>query len=189
MMSEYTTFLGSDDPLGVFAFGLDRVLPGWVRADFDWPVLDLGPGSKEIPGAFRMDWPEYNFEAFAFSGNILPQDDATVGGVFAINVLEHLLDPRPLIADVARVLRPGCPFTIFVPHARSGMYLQDLDHKTPFILDTWKNHVEPHPYYTKGRDDVKGLFEVGFNSLFGIKEENVCILTQLIRTEEPWSWI
>lgn len=180
---KYSITLADDDPLSLLAFGLDRRIPTWSEAWWDSPVLDLGPGTKLIPDAVRLDYPEHDFDA---PGYRLPYDNGAVGGIFAINVLEHLRDPRPIIAEAARVLRTNRPFTIFVPHARSGMYLQDLDHKTPFILDSWKNHVEPHKYYEKGREDVTGLFKVGFNALFGLKEENVCILTQLIRTEEPW---
>jgi SAM-dependent methyltransferase len=179
----YSTFLDGDDPFSLFAFGLDRTIPDWVEVKWPGPVLDLGPGTKLIPDADRLDYPEHDFDDPDYR---LPYTDGSVGGVFAINVLEHLHDPRLIIAECARVLDAGCPLTAFVPHARSGMYLQDLDHKTPFILDSWKNHVDPHPYYKKGRDSVEGLFTVGFNALFAIKEENVCILTQLIRTEEPW---
>lgn len=182
-MTDFSTFLDGDDPFALFAFGLDRSIPDWVMVDWALPVLDLGPGTKLIPDADRLDYPEHDFDSPDYQ---LPYETSGVGGIFAINVLEHLRDPRPIIAEAARVLAPGDPFTIFVPHARSGMYLQDLDHKTPFILDSWKNHVEPHKYYEKGREGVAGLFEVGFNALFAIKEENVCILTQLIRTGEPW---
>jgi len=180
-----SAILTEDSAFGLFAFGLAREIPEWVEAKWPGPVLDLGPGTKQIPEADRLDYPEHDFDDPDYR---LPYEDGEVSGIFAINVLEHLNDPRRIIAEAARVLGAGCPLTVFVPHARSGMYLQDLDHKTPFILDTWKNHVEPHPYYEKGREGITGLFEVGFNALFAIKEENVCILTQLIRTEEPYPW-
>lgn len=175
------------DFAGLVEFCLDRRLPQWVHPDFDMPILDLGPGNKTIngPTVVRLDWPEWDAEDVDCLGHY---EDETIGGIFAINLLEHLNDPRPLIREMGRVLRPGCPATIWVPHARSGMYLQDLDHKTPFILDTWKNFLEPHPYYAKDHEPVPLL--VGFNCLFGIKEENVGILTQLIKktlSEDLWN--
>jgi hypothetical protein len=167
-------------PLGFMEFCLDREIPQWVIPDFNKTILDLGPGTKfTIAKAIRLDYPEWDGEEQDCLRDFV---DGEVGGIFAINILEHLSDPRFLIAEMARVLAPGCPATIFVPHALSGMYLQDLDHKTPFILDTFKNHLDSHPYYTKGRQPL-GL-RVGFNMKFGIKEENTGILTQLIKEGE-----
>lgn len=175
-----TSVLGSDTPLGLAEFGLDRYLPQWVQTDFSDTVLDLGPGSKSIPqpNVTRLEWPEWDAED-RFS--LIRYGSETINGVFAVNILEHLHDPRHLIREIARVLKPGCPANIFVPHARSVMYLQDLDHKTPFILDTWKNFLNPHLYYEKDHSQL-GL-SIGANFLFAVKEDNVGIVTQLIKAE------
>lgn len=178
-----------DNPLGLALFGLDRQdsLP-WVTTVWDRPVLDIGPGVKLIPGADRLDFPDYDFDAYRHSDGvlrlgwqgILPYKDNSVGGIYAINILEHLWEPRPFIAECARVLHPGCPMNIVVPHALAGVYLQDLDHKKAFILDTWNNFLN-NPYYDKGHIPVP--LEVGANFKFAIKEENVNIMTQLIKVE------
>lgn len=118
------------------------------------------------------------FTNFLSGRDRLPFGDGKVGGIFAINVLEHLYDPRWLIDEAARVLAPGCPFTIFVPHPDSVMYKQDLDHKSRFVLDTWDNYLNS-PYYEKGRS--RPPFEVGYNMIHAVKEDNVGILTQLIK--------
>lgn len=159
-------------------FSLDRTIPGWIPVEGNLPVLDLGPGEKWIRGGniHRLDWPEWDGDKHGALGEY---DDDSVGGIFAINILEHLHDPRPLIREFGRVLAPGCPATVWVPHARSGMYLQDLDHKTPFILDTWKNLLGDHPYYEKDHGGYR--LKIGINVLFGLKEENVGILTQLVK--------
>lgn len=171
---------GYNETLDTLEFCLDREIPQWVRPDLSKTILDLGPGHKTIdaPKITRLDWPEWDAESEDSLGQCLGD---SIGGIFAINLLEHLSDPRPLIREMGRVLAPGCPATIWVPHARSGMYLQDLDHKTPFILDTWKNFLEPHPYYAKDHEPVP--LKVGVNCLFGLKEENLGILTQLIKVE------
>jgi SAM-dependent methyltransferase len=171
-----------DDPQDMrklLEFSLDRTIPEWVRVDHSLTMLDLGPGEKWIEhrNVHRLDWPEWDGEK-----GLLRYPSDSIGGIFAINILEHLRDPRPLIREFGRVLAPGCPATIWVPHARSGMYLQDLDHKTPFILDTWKNLLEDHPYYAKDHGGYR--LRIGVNVLFGLKEENVGILTQLIK-EDP----
>lgn len=127
----------------------------------------------------RMAAPVYT--NFLSGRDKLPFADGTVGGIFAINVLEHLYDPRWLIDEAARVLAPGCPFTIFVPHPDSVMYKQDLDHKSRFVLDTWDNYLNS-PYYEKGRS--RPPLKVGYNMIHAVKEENVGILTQLIKEGE-----
>lgn len=169
-------YLEESTPLGFLEFCLDREIPSWVHPAFSKPILDLGPGTKfTLANAIRLDYPEWDAE----QQDSLDFADGSVGGIYAVNLLEHLSDPRFLIAEMARVLAPGCPATIFVPHARSNMYLQDLDHKTPFVLDTWKNHLDAHPYYTKGRQPL-GL-RIGFNMACAIKDDNLGILTQLIK--------
>lgn len=176
---EYTAELDLDGPLSVALFGLARTMPEWVPMLWDLPVLDLGPGTKFIPGTERLEWPEWDADRDLLSN----YEPGELGGIFAINILEHLADPRPLILEFGRVLAPGCAATIFVPHARSNMYLQDLDHKTPFVLDTWKNFLEPHPFYEKGHAETPHGLRVGVNFVFGIKDENVGIITQLIKEE------
>lgn len=197
-----------DTPLAFAEFGLDRVLPEWVHPNWKYPVLDLGPGNKFIPDTIRLDWPEYDWEPQADteymhrdgtppsgdgsslfprsvlrlkSSGQLPYDNNHVGGIFCVNLLEHLWDPRPLIFEMARVLRPGCPLNVFVPHATSVMYMQDLDHKKPFVLDTFKNLLEPHPYYEKGHQPEHGL-EVRSVFKFAVKEGNEACIAQMVKT-------
>jgi SAM-dependent methyltransferase len=200
---KYTTTYSHlrDSPLHFAEFGLDRLVPEWVKPDFNYPVLDLGPGTKLVPNAIRLDWPEYDWEPQADSdyvpngrgsltprtvlrlksSGMLPYDKNHVGGIFCVNLLEHLWDPRPLIFEMARVLRPGCPINVFVPHADSIMYKQDLDHKKPFVLDTFKNLLEPHPYYEKGHMPEHGL-EVRTVFKFAVKEGNEACIAQLVKT-------
>lgn len=196
VFKKYAAVFTTDDAIGFAEFGLDRELPTWVMVDWNRPVLDLGPGNKLVPGAVRLDWPEYDWESSyarrfrdGHSARIaelpvngrLPYDDNSVGGIFCVNLLEHLWEPRPLIFEMARVLAEGCPINIFVPHADSIMYKQDLDHKKPFVLDTWKNLLEPHPYYEKGHQPDHGL-TIGANFKFAVKEGNEACVTQLIKT-------
>lgn len=47
----------------------------------------------------------------------LPFDDASFDVVVAGELLEHLRDPRRLVADARRVLRPGGTFVASVPNA------------------------------------------------------------------------
>lgn len=179
-MTSWTATLGEDGPLEVALFGLARMLPAWVAPNGNRGIcLDLGPGTKTIPGTVRLEWPEWDADRDLLTA----QRTDSVGHIYAINILEHLADPRPLIFEFGRVLAPGCAATIFVPHADSNMYKQDLDHKTPFVLDTWKNLLEPHPFYEKGHAETPHRLRIGANFVFGVKDENVGIVTQLIKED------
>lgn len=89
-------------------------------------VLDLGCGAGDSVEQFRslnpdVRWlgvdversPEVDLrtrtdaEFRAFDGRSIPAEDASVDVVYCKQVLEHVEDPAPLLADAARVLRPG----------------------------------------------------------------------------------
>ena len=182
-----------DGPLTFAEFGLDRATPDWVGINWNMPVLHLGPGEKHIPDTIELDWPEWDFDKLTYdsdiewwvdynartgSGHRLPFWDESVGGIIATHVLEHLKDPRPLLREASRILAPGAPFNILVPHGESLMFKQDLDHQKPFVIETWKTLLS-NPYYTKGKDGFS--FELGANFLFGVKEANLALVTQLIK--------
>lgn len=179
----------------------------WREVDWDKTVLDLGPGNKIIPGAVRCEYPLYNFESPDFNprpktSNLgmkhedimagkfiwddgfskyrcrLPFEDGSVGGVFAVNILEHLWDPRPIMEEVARVLAPGAPFNIVVPHAHSVIYSQDLDHKKEFVIDSFKNWLQ-NGYWGPDRSELR--LKMGAIFKFSIKEGNENINAQLIK--------
>lgn len=172
---------GNDDFWSFVEFGFDRVTPHWVLCDTFRPIVHIGPGVKSVEFETHiLDYPEFNGEC-----DILPFEDNTVGGIFAVNVLEHLADPRHLIREASRVLAGGCPFNIFVPHPDSIMYKEDLDHKSKFVLDTWDNLLD-NPYYTKGHDGYN--FQVGMNIKIAFKEDNTAIATQLIKNFAVSSW-
>ena len=104
---------------------LSRYAPLARRGEGD-TVLDLGCGAGDSVEQFRslnprVEWigvdlsesPEVatrtrtDAEFRTFDGRSIPADDASVDVVYCKQVLEHVDDPRALIGDVARVLRPG----------------------------------------------------------------------------------
>jgi SAM-dependent methyltransferase len=181
-VDENTLQVVSNDPLDFFEFGMDRidVIPGWRGMGWGYPILHLGPGKKgEQIDTLDLEYPEYDFEQADCLGS---WNDDSVGGIVATHVLEHLRDPRPLIWECARVLMPGWPMNIVVPKAGSNLWNQDLDHKTGFVLDTWKTLLDSS-FYKKGKKQDHGLV-VGFNMEMSIKEGNNVIVTQLVKGVE-----
>lgn len=168
-----------DGMMDFVLFGLARQeeMPQWVNMDWSKPILHLGPGNKIIHNAIDIAYPEFDFNRDDF---FLPFDDDSIGGVVATHVLEHLESPMDMIREVATVLAPGCPFNILVPHANSMMYLHDLDHKKPFVLDTWRNVLQNQYYDTMYGEDPIPL-DIGVNFKFALKEGNEAIITQLIK--------
>lgn len=72
-----------------------------VRPNVDWVGVDI-EDSPEVAERRRSD------AAFVtYDGLRLPFDDAAFELVFCKQVLEHVEDPRALVAEVARVLLPG----------------------------------------------------------------------------------
>lgn len=180
-----------DNALEFALYGIarQRVWPKWHQMNAKLPILELGPGTKWTQGAIPLEWPDFDFEApnclrpkaTGVYRAELPYPSDSVGGVIATHVLEHLMDPRPIIGEIARVLAPGCPFNILVPHADSNVFKHDLDHKSCYILDTWNNLLKDGFYdHTYGRNDTPRL-RVGCNFKFGIKEGNEMVVTQLVK--------
>jgi ubiquinone/menaquinone biosynthesis C-methylase UbiE len=68
--------------------------------EVDWVGVDI-EDSHEVSGRTRAD-----AEFVTFDGERLPFPDASFDLVYCKQVLEHVRRPQPLLADVARVLRP-----------------------------------------------------------------------------------
>jgi SAM-dependent methyltransferase len=66
-----------------------------------WLGVDVEE-SPEVASRTRID-----AEFRTFDGRSIPEDDGAADYVYCKQVLEHVAEPAPLIADVARVLRPG----------------------------------------------------------------------------------
>jgi len=101
---------------------------------YERPLLDLGCGDGLIARAlFGPDkpvdvgfdpWPEqlrraaqsgmYRHVDLAH-GDRMPYADGAFATVFSNSVLEHIPDPRPVVHEAARVLRPGGRFIFTVP--------------------------------------------------------------------------
>jgi len=119
-------------------------------------VFDLGAGAtsyrrwclENAKTYVAVDWPgslhRGNLDIYADLNIALPIEDAVADTLVCFSVLEHLHEPRGLLAEAARILRPGGFMLLQVPWQ-------------------WWIHEEPHDYfrYTPFALD-RLLIEAGF---------------------------
>lgn len=72
----------------------------YVPADARYISLDYLPVSAFSP--WRVAYPDINADALR-----MPLRDAAVDAAINVSVIEHVRDPRRLVAELARVLKPG----------------------------------------------------------------------------------
>lgn len=161
---------------GLFTLAMKRPVPPLFIPDSHELVLNLGCGNSPIPDTMGLDRPGWNAET-----DPLPYRDGEVDGVMAFHFLEHLTDPRAMLWEIQRVLRPGGVLTIGVPYYRCAMAHHDLDHKAWFTEDTWRNLMD-NPYYHTEHGSEWTL-QVRFNMVMFLVERNQILLTQMIKEE------
>ncbi|MES1177320.1 MAG: methyltransferase domain-containing protein [Myxococcales bacterium] len=102
----------------------------------------LGPGVTEYVGVDRrspLSFPDVEGDALS-----LPFDDATFDSLMSTQVLEHVLDPRLALVNMARVLKPGGRLVLTAP-------------------GTWPAHEVPYDFSRFTRWGLETMFaEAGF---------------------------
>jgi SAM-dependent methyltransferase len=99
---------------------LDGVFAVWSQVSVDGrdPVtLDLGCGdTKQYPGSWGLDLrAAAAVDAVTDLARSLPVASGSVDAIFAVHVLEHLIDFLALVDDCHRVLRPGGTLHLMSP--------------------------------------------------------------------------
>lgn len=129
---------------------IDEQLKGrrtWVGIDPDPAEIALAEGT----GLYE--------HCFVAGGGSLPLESASFDFALSNSVLEHIPDLRPVLLEVARILKPGGQFIFTVPsdnfhaalhgplwpHADRDQYLRSVDRRCAHIhywsRDTWANEL------------------------------------------------
>lgn len=102
-------------------------------------TLDIGCGIGDMlafrPGTIGVDVNPLNVDycnslglhAVTMQPDLIPFEDNSFESILLDNVLEHIDNPRPLMAEIQRVLKPHGILVVGVPGLK-GM-ASDLDHK------------------------------------------------------------
>jgi SAM-dependent methyltransferase len=145
---------------------LDAVLPATGR------VLDLGCGVNTDLAPYRsarrevwgtdfevhplLEYPQW-FRALGEDGTI-PFPDAHFDAVTCVMVLEHVAEPAPFFAEVARVLRPG---GYFVGHSISGLhYVTWLRRLFGLLPHRWNQIIVERLYGRAGIDTFPAYYRL-----------------------------
>jgi predicted SAM-dependent methyltransferase len=101
--------------------------------------------------------------------------------IWALHFFEHLHGDNVvlMLRECERVLRIGGLLNICVPHRLGAMAYQDLNHKSFFTEDTWRNTMENEYYGDKSQEPWR--LRVWFNVIMGINERNLALLTQMVK--------
>jgi SAM-dependent methyltransferase len=145
--------------------------PRLFPADPEFLLLDLGPGSgflaehyahdrrvvaveldEELARAVAERPAPFQLSSCCGDAHRLPVRDASVDGVIALEVLEHVDDPGRVLAEAARVLKPEGALCLAVPTSYTEAvysflhprYLRNATHvrifKKRVLLETIERH-------------------------------------------------
>lgn len=146
--------------LWFFEAAIEQAVASFARAlPAGAAVLDAGAGEGQYRRQFEgrryvgvdlavgdTGWDYSRLDAVA-DLNALPFSNASFDAALNVVTLEHVREPARVLAEIARVLRPGGRFLLVVP--------QD-----------WEVHQEPHDYFRYTRHGVRYLLEqAGFSDI------------------------
>lgn len=121
-------------------------------------------------------------QAFDLNAGPLPYPDALFDAVTCLAVIEHVLDPRRLVDEVARVLKPGGVLLLDTPNLRYGKHLWTLVVRGRFPETSGDEKDRRlacdggHLHYFTRRDIEVLLKERGLET-----ERSLCILAPRLR--------
>lgn len=114
-------------------------------------ILDIGCGSKKVPGAVGMDIIATSDADVVHDLNSFPYPfpDSTFDEVYADNVLEHLDEVLPVMEEIHRISKPGAKIKIDVPYFRSKWAYMDPTHRHYFTYESLFYFDVDHSYFKR----------------------------------------
>lgn len=116
--------------------------------------IDVAKDFIQAAQAFAVQHAISNTEFICTDGNIIPFPDASFSKAICSEVVEHLIDPLPLLHEILRVLKPGGVVVFTVPNLNSrGTVWKRLLHgfkeppftpMTEFSMNSITSHGDAH---------------------------------------------
>jgi SAM-dependent methyltransferase len=105
-----------------------------LRPDLRFFAVDIaGPPNKCPPGC--------DFRQLDLEKEKLPWPDASIDAITNFHLIEHLNDLTPLLAEAARVLKPGGRIYFETPHPKSLVLSSSLSEQVPLNFFDDPTHV------------------------------------------------
>jgi len=161
----------------MFRWGMSRDVPA-ILSFPSGPIINLGSGRKALPyETTNLDLPDWDARR-----DTIPFGDEEVAGVVAYHFFEHLdgSTATKVVEEINRVLKPGGSALIVVPYYNSQLQHQNLDHKSSWTEETFKNLFTDTTYDREG-GRIDWRLKIGFQLICGIVERNICLATQLVK--------
>jgi len=117
-------------------------------------VLDVGCGAAKFPGATGLDLSAdtdadvvHDLDVFPY-----PLADASFDQILMQDVLEHVAEPLRVVAELARIARPGGRIQLRTPHFSSVLAYGDPTHRHYFSTLAIRQLAQPRfEHYTATR--------------------------------------
>lgn len=117
------------------------ILPDWINVDcVSSPGVDL---------VFDLD---------KCSTNPLPLPDNSIEEILASHLLEHIVNPLPMLQELYRVAKPEAKLTFFLPYGSSDDAFEDPTHVRPYFLNSFGYFSQP--YYWRADYGYRGDWRV-----------------------------
>lgn len=117
---------------------------------------DLLPPPQALPSAARWIQTDLN--------EPLPRPDHSFSTITAVEIIEHLENPRAMVREAFRLLRPGGTFILTTPNNESWRALGSLVLQGHFVYFTDSNYPA-HVTALLAKDLERILGEAGFQSV------------------------
>jgi hypothetical protein len=160
----------------LFALGMKRYLP--ELKECEGPAFDVGASGKYVaPGAIPLGAPTW-----VFPRDKIPVADDSAATLHAYHFFEHLSGDVAVafLREVERVLIPERGVLNFsIPYYSTPLAAQNLDHKSQWCEDTFKNLFTDDTY-----DRGAWQLRVHFLLIAGIVQTNLCVIGQIVKRSE-----
>ena len=111
-------------------------------------ILNLGAGDNLIKGAINVDiTPKEGIDEVIDLTKIpWKWEDESISKIYLIHSLEHFPQPKEILQECHRILKPGGIIEIIVPHSSSAMAVGCLGHYRTYSYDTLNDYLS-RPFY------------------------------------------
>jgi hypothetical protein len=167
----------------LFALGMKRKLPDLLTCN-EGLRFDVGSTGKYVVsnatplGPPKWQWPRDG----------IPANNECVGELHAYHFLEHLSgeDAISFLREVERVLIPACGvFNFSIPYYSTVLANQDLEHKSFWSEETFRNLFENDTYLRLSAGPWK--LHIHFLIIAGVVSRNLALVGQIVKNDNHQS--